>query len=161
MNIFDFAMEKEKYSEDYYRRLAEKTANIALRNIFTMLADEEATHYKIVSNMKKNVKPHIADTSVLSDAKEIFADMRDAAEKFDFNISQLELYKKAKDIEEQTREFYLEKKEQVDDTDQKEIFQKLADQEQKHFILLQNIVDFVAKPQTWLENAEWHHLDEY
>jgi len=161
MNIFDFAMEKEKYSEDYYRRLAEKTGSIGLRNIFTMLVDEEAKHYAIVSNMKKNVISQVADTSVLSDAKEIFADMRDTAENFDFNISQLELYKKAKDIEKQSRQFYLEKKEQVDDISQKKIFQKLADQEHKHFILLENIVDFLSRPQTWLENAEWYHLDEY
>lgn len=161
MNIFDFAMEKEKFSEDYYRKLAEKTDSIGLRNIFTMLADEEAKHYKIVSNMKKNINSQVADTSVLPDAKEIFANMRDTAEKFDFNISQLELYKKAKDIEKQSREFYLEKKQQVNDVAQKEIFQKLANHEHKHFILLENILDFLSTPQTWLENAEWHHLDEY
>jgi rubrerythrin len=161
MNIFDFAMEKEKFSENYYRQLAEKTNSIGLQNILTMLADEEAVHYKIVSNMKKNITPHLADTSVLSDAKEIFADMRNSAEKFDFNINQLELYKKAKDIEKQSREFYLEKKEQLGSADQKEIFQKLANHEQKHFILLENILDFLSAPQAWLENAEWYHLDEY
>jgi len=161
MNIFDFAMEKEKYSEDYYRRLAGKIENIGLKNIFTMLADEEAKHYTIVANMKENINPELAKTTILSDAKEIFVKMRDVAEKFDFNISQVELYNKAKDIEVQSRKFYLEKKEQVENASQKEIFQKLADQEQKHFVLLENIVDFVSRPQTWLENAEWHHLDEY
>lgn len=161
MNIFDFAMEKEKYSEDYYHQLAGKTENIGLRNIFTMLADEEAKHYRVVSKMKENVNPELAKTTILSEAKEIFVKMRDVAEKFDFNISQVELYNKAKDIEVQARKFYLEKKEQVENASQKKIFQKLADQEQKHFVLLENIIDFVSSPQTWLENAEWHHLDEY
>ncbi|MHC4157814.1 MAG: ferritin-like domain-containing protein [Planctomycetota bacterium] len=161
MNIFDFAMEKERYSEDYYRQLAGKAENIGLKDILTMLADEEAKHYTIVANMKENVNPEVAETTALSHAKEIFAKMRDAAEKFDFNITQLELYNKAKDIEVQARKFYLEKKEQIENASQKEIFQKLAEQEQKHFILLENIIDFVSSPQTWLENAEWHHLDEY
>ena len=31
MDIFEFAMEKEKFSEDYYRRLAEKTNQSGLR----------------------------------------------------------------------------------------------------------------------------------
>jgi rubrerythrin len=43
----------------------------------------------------------------------------------------------------------------------KEIFLKLADEEKKHYFLLENIIDFVSRPQKWLENAEFYHLDEY
>jgi len=160
MNIFEFAMEKEKYSEDYYRRLADKTNNKGLETIFNMLADEEAKHYKIVSDMKEDVAPDLADTTVLSDAKDVFTKMRKSAQKFSFDISQTELYKKAQDIEKQSRNFYLEKAKEAEET-QKEIFLRLAEEEKKHYFLLENIIDFVSRPQTWLENAEWHHLDEY
>lgn len=160
MNIFEFAMEKEKYSEDYYRRLADKTSNKGLETIFNMLADEEAKHYKIVSDMKEDVAPDLANTTVLSDAKDVFTKMRESAQKFSFDISQTELYKKAQDIEKQSRNFYLEKAKEAEGT-QKEIFLRLAEEEKKHYFLLENIIDFVSRPQTWLENAEWHHLDEY
>ena len=160
MNIFEFAMEKEKYSEDYYRRLADKTNNKGLETIFNMLADEEAKHYKIVSDMKEDVAPDLADTTVLSDAKDVFVKMRESAQKFSFDISQTELYKKAQDIEKQSQNFYLEKAKEAEET-QKEIFLSLAEEEKKHYFLLENIINFVSKPQTWLENAEWHHLDEY
>lgn len=160
MNIFEFAMKKEKYSEDYYRRLADKTNNKGLETIFNMLADEEAKHYKIVSDMKEDAAPDLADTTVLSDAKDVFAKMRESAQKFSFDISQTELYKKAQDIEKQSQNFYLEKAKEAEGT-QKEIFLSLAEEEKKHYFLLENIIDFVSRPQTWLENAEWHHLDEY
>ena len=160
MNIFEFAMEKEKYSEDYYRRLADKTNNKGLETIFNMLADEEAKHYKIVSDMKEYVAPDLADTTVLSDVKDVFTKMRESAQKFSFDISQTELYKKAQDIEKQSQNFYLEKAKEAEET-QKEIFLRLAEEEKKHYFLLENIIDFVSRPQTWLENAEWHHLDEY
>jgi rubrerythrin len=160
MNIFDFAMEKEKYSEDYYRQLAGKSNNKSLETVFNMLADEEAKHYKIVSDMKEDIAPKPAETSVLSDAKDIFAKMRESAQSFNFNISQTELYRKALKIEKQSRDFYLEKADEVEKT-QKEIFLKLADQEKKHYFLLENIIDFVSRPETWLENAEFYHLDEY
>ncbi len=160
MNIFEFAMEKEKYSEDYYRRLAKRTNNKGLETIFNMLADEEAKHYKIVSDMKEDVAPDLADTTVLSDAKNVFTKMRKSAQKFSFDISQTELYKKAQDIEKQSQNFYLEKAKEAEET-QKEIFLSLAEEEKKHYFLLENIIDFVSRPQTWLENAEWHHLDEY
>jgi len=160
MNIFEFAMEKEKYSEDYYRRLADKTNNKGLETIFNMLADEEAKHYKIVSDMKEDVAPDLADTTVLSDAKDVFTKMRESAQKFSFDISQTELYKKAQDIEKQSQNFYLEKAKEAEGT-QKEIFLSLAEEEKKHYFLLGNIIDFISRPETWLENAEWHHLDEY
>jgi rubrerythrin len=160
MNIFDFAMEKEKFSEDYYRQLAAKSGDKGLATIFNMLADEEARHKKIVSDMKKDIAPDLAETKVLSDAKNVFTKMRESAQGFDFNISEIELYKKALKIEQQSRDFYLEKADEVAEA-QKEIFLELADEEKKHYFLLENIIDFVSRPEKWLENAEFYHLEEY
>jgi rubrerythrin len=125
-----------------------------------MLADEEARHKKIVSDMKKDIAPDLAETKVLSDAKNVFAKMRESAQSFNFNISEIELYKKAQDIERQSRDFYLEKADEVAET-QREIFLELADGEKKHYFLLENIIDFVSRPERWLENAEFYHLEEY
>jgi rubrerythrin len=160
MNIFDFAMEKEKYSEDYYRQSAVKSNNKGLETVFNMLADEEARHKKIVSDMKEDIAPDLAETTVLSDAKNVFEQMRESAQSFNFNISQTELYRKALKIEQQSRDFYLGKANELENA-HKEIFLKLADEEKKHFFLLENIIEFVSKPDTWLENAEFYHLDEY
>jgi len=44
MDIFEFAMEKEKLARDYYRELAERAPNTGLQSILKMLADEEAKH---------------------------------------------------------------------------------------------------------------------
>jgi len=160
MNIFEFAMEKEKYSEDYYRQLAAKSNDKGLGTIFNMLADEEAKHYKIVSDMKKDIIPDLAETTVLSDAKDVFEKMQESAQSFNFNVSEIELYKKALKFEKQSRDFYLEKANEVAEA-QKEIFLELADEEKKHFFLLENIIDFVLSPKAWLENAEFYHLEEY
>jgi len=160
MNIFEFAMEKEKYSEDYYRQLADKSNNKGLKAIFNMLADEEVKHYKIVSDMKEDVAPDLAETTVLSDAKDVFAKMRESVQSFNFDVSQTNLYRKAREIEKQSRDFYLKKTNEVKEG-QKEIFLKLADEEKKHYFLIDNIIDFVSRPETWLENAEFYHLEEY
>jgi hypothetical protein len=53
---------------------------------------------------------------VLKNAKEIFESMKQSAENFDFKISELEMYQKARDIERESREFYLKKAEEVGDT---------------------------------------------
>jgi rubrerythrin len=161
MDIFEFAMQKERLSEDYYRRLATQTDNAGLRSIFSMLADEEAHHYRVVEQMKTKIPDKVCKTDVLSDAKEVFARMREDTRKFDFDAGQIEIYKKAQDIEEENRKFYLQKADEVEDPCQKGIFRKLAEEEKKHYFLLDNIIQFVSRPETWLENAEFYHLEEY
>ncbi len=161
MDIFEFAMDMEKTSEDYYRRLSRKTANKGLSNILTLLANEENKHFKIVQQMKQQTVPAIAETDVLGNAKLIFKKMKESAESFSVEVTELELYEKARDIERKSRQFYLEKANEVTDASHREIFKKLAAEEQKHLALLQGICDFVTKPRWFLENAEIYRFDDY
>jgi len=40
-------------------------------------------------------------------------------------------------------------------------FKEIADEEKRHYFLLENIIQFVSRPKTWLEDAEFNHLEEY
>lgn len=161
MDIFKFAMEKEKFSEDYYRQLSKKTNNKGLSNILTMLAEEERKHFNLIQQMQQQAPQTKTDTDILGNARQIFEKMRQSAENFSFDVTELELYEKARDIEKESRRFYLEKSNEVTNASQKEIFKRLADEEQKHLALVQRICDFVAKPQWFLENAEMYRFDDY
>lgn len=161
MDIFEFAMEKEKYAEQYYRQLAERVDHAGLESILIMLADEEAQHFQTVQQMKANTPPTIADASVLQNAKAVFEKIKKAADTFSFDLSEVDLYQKACDIEAESKKYYLQKAQEVGDASQKELFQKLAEEENKHLVLVQGLCDFVAKPETYLENAEFNHFDDY
>jgi len=160
MNIFEYAMQMEKDGENYYRQLVQQTANKGLRTILTMLADEEVKHYNAIERMQ-TAEPQMAETKILTDAKNVFVQIKESNEKFGFDIGQTELYRKAQDIEKKSRDFYLEKANETEKKYQKRIFQKLAEEEKKHYFLLENIIQFVSRPETWLENAEFFHLEEY
>ncbi len=160
MNIFEYAMQMEKDGEGYYRQLAQQNANKGMRTILTMLADEEVKHYNAVEKMQTE-QPPITETKILTDAKNVFVQIKESGESFDFDIEQTELYKRAQDIEKKSRDFYSEKANEVEEKYQKEVFLRLADEEKKHYFLLENIVEFVSRPETWLENAEFYHLEEY
>ena len=159
-NIFEYAMQMEKDGENYYRQVAQQTANKGLKTILTMLADEETKHYNVIERMKTK-EPQMADTTILTDVKNVFVKIKESNEKFAFDIKQTELYKRAQDIEKKSRDFYLEKVNEVEEKYQKELFLRLADEEKKHYFLLENIIEFVSRPETWLENAEFYHLEEY
>jgi rubrerythrin len=154
-------MEKEQFAEQYYRKLSESAPHKGLVSILTMLADEEHAHYEVVTKMKQGVPAEIADTILLTNAKTIFAKMRQSREKFKFGDMQIDLYKKAREIEQDSRAFYRQKAAEAQDPRQKAIFNTLAEEENKHYFLLDNIIEFVTRPKTWLENAEFHHLEQY
>jgi hypothetical protein len=145
---------------NYYRQLAQQTANKGLKTILTMLADEEVKHYYTIEAMK-TTKHRMAETTILTEAKNIFVQIKESDEKFDFDIKQSELYRKAQDIEQKSMDFYLGKANEVGGQYQKEIFLRLAEEEKKHYFLLENIIEFVSRPEQWLENAEFFHLEEY
>ena len=161
MDIFEFAMNKEKSSEDYYRQLAARSPTIGLKNILTMLADEETRHYRSIQRMRAESVVKVTDTPVLANASAEFQKMKDSAERFNFHIDEVRMYRKACDIEKQSRQYYLQKAQEVENPQHKSIFLELAEEENKHLFVVQAICDFVARPETFLENAEMYHFDDY
>jgi rubrerythrin len=169
MDIYTFAMQMEKDGEEYYRELGMKCKNEGLNKIFTMLADEEVKHFQAVRQLReKSILPDVIDSEVLADAQNIFEEMRAGKLTFEQGYyvdttEETNAYRKARDIEEKSRKFYLEKAEEEVDQQSKLILRMLAREEDKHYRIMDNIVEFVSKPEpgNWLENAEWHHLDKY
>ena len=160
MDIYDYAMQMEKDGEDLYRDLASKTVNPGLKTILIMLADAEVRHFKLFQNMKNNNKVVTADISILNDVKNVFVKMKEKKSS-GVDVSQIELYRKAQGIEKMTQDFYEEKAGEVKDESQARIFLKIANEEKRHYLILESIIDFVNRPASWLENPEWYHMEEY
>jgi rubrerythrin len=161
MDIYDFAMKMEKDGEAYYRGLAEKTENAGLRNILDMLADAEMRHYHLFRGMRENSPVEASDSPILEGVKNVFVALKEQEGAAGVDSSEADLYRKAQGIEEESRDFYRSKAEEIGDQAHREIFLKIAEEEQKHYLILENIIEFVSRPEQWLENAEWYHLDEF
>ena len=160
MDILEFALEKERLSREYYQQLAAKAGNAGLHNILEMLAEEESIHCHMIESMRSHIPANLTETDVLGEAKDIFNSIKESIDQFDFTVSEPELYRDARDKEQKSMEFYLQKAQEVDNKTHKEIFLKLAEEEQKHFIVIDNICEFVESPECYLENAEFVHTSE-
>ncbi len=153
-------MQMELDGRNFYLDLAKKTNNKGIKSILAMMAESEAKHYNIILSMQRNDKTQCsADTEVLTNVKNIFKKMKEEKD-IDFDVSQLEFYKKALEVETDSKKFYLERADEEKDPHRKEIFLALAQEEKNHCILLENMVNLVSQPDTWLENPEWYHIDE-
>jgi hypothetical protein len=99
MNVFDLAMEMEKDGEKYYRHLAEKTTNTGMKNILNLLAGDEAKHFQVLQKLKSSARTELLSTPILSKSKNIFQMLREEKNWTDLPTSQIDLYKKAREIE--------------------------------------------------------------
>jgi rubrerythrin len=160
MDIFEYAMKLEKDGENYYREIADNTDDEGLKSIMLMLADEEVKHYRAIQRMKDR-EYEMTETTILDDARNVFEKMEGGAAITENKEDQKEVYRKAQDIEKRSELFYEEKAEEADNQEQEKLLRRLAEEERKHYFLLDNIIEFVSKPENWLENAEWNHLEKY
>lgn len=160
MDIFKFALQMEKDGAEFYRNMAKKTKNQSVGTVLLMLADEEDKHYRAIEAIQK-ADYDMTETEILDSARNIFQRVKDFGEEFSAEADQVKLYEQALDLEHKSEAFYLDRADQVKLPRQKELFKKLAAEEAKHVVLLENLAEFVVRPQQWLENAEFFHPEEY
>ena len=160
MDIFEFAMQMEKDGELYYREVADSVGDKGIKTIMIMLADEEVRHYQVLGEMKTR-SPKLEGTGILAKTRNIFAELRESGEKPDPNLGQVEMYRKAQQLEKKSQDFYEEKCKEVKLPEQKKLLNQIAEEERRHFFILENIIDFVSRPDSWLENAEFHKLEHF
>ncbi|HBF37587.1 MAG TPA: hypothetical protein DDW50_09730 [Firmicutes bacterium] len=160
MDALELAMKIEQDGENFYRGLAEKATNSGFREIFIQLADDEVKHYQSFKSMQQSPES-FKTTAILKYAGNIFKQMIARDDLKNLDASQLELYQKAMELERKSQAFYLAHAVGDEDKNQSQLFQKIAAEEEKHYFLLHNIYELVLRPQTWVENGEFVHLEEY
>ena len=160
MNVYEFAMQMEQDGQAFYLKMAAQTADPGTQRILTMLADDEAKHYEVVRQLQAQATvPEMASTDILARARNVFAQMQ--GQSLDLHGPQIEVYQQAQELERASQDFYRDKAQQAGDTSHKALLLKLADEEQRHDFLLDHMIEFVGRPQTWIEDAEFNHLEEY
>jgi rubrerythrin len=159
MNAYQYAMRIENEAERFYRDLADGISDNTIKNLFNMLADEEIKHFKVFEKMSQNAElPSIENMDISAKVREIFTDIKNCNRKYTFTDEQVAYYEKAAKIEDDAAKFYMEKAEEMTDLAQKEAFLEIAKEEKKHQELMQNLANFVAAPDSWLESAEFYSL---
>ncbi|MEC9490854.1 MAG: ferritin family protein [Halanaerobiales bacterium] len=164
MNIYEFAINFEAENRKFYEECAEESDNESLRGVFLELAEEEKKHENIVRQLMEEKKVDEVESGILPKAKDAFeAISKDVtgAEGSIFTQQQVDVYTKAKQMEVDSFKFYTEKAAETDLPAVEKTFKRLAEEEKKHERIIDNIIEMVNRPNTWLEDAEWYHLEDY
>jgi rubrerythrin len=166
MEIFAYTIALKKEKEAFYRQLSHDAPYEGVRELFGLLADEEARHREAIEEMENSVNIKFEASTIKEDAKHAFEKIQDQLNKEHreappFEHKTLKLYDKALEYEKRAEALFLQKSKEATDSCQREMFRNIATDEREHKAVIQALIDFVGKPERWLENAEWYHLEDY
>ena len=154
----------EQDGKEYYLAEAARTDVPELKKILEQLADDEQKHYNIFKAMKegKIVKYDEAkQTTILNSVRNVFEVLKGQNKQFAFSPDVKGVWEEAQKVEKKSEDFYREKAGEVTDDAHRTILNRIADEERKHWVTIENVIRFIDRPSTWLENAEWNHIEEY
>lgn len=155
MNIYEYAMKVEKDGELYYRNLAEKSSDVGLKKIFTLLANQEVKHYNVLKKMSGQDEFCVSDYETFDDEKTIYETLEENKGRLQFPIEEVQYYEEAISHEEDMSNYYLEKAAQSNNDAEKHILTQIAHEEAKHKIILQDILDYIQEGDNLVGSAEF------
>jgi rubrerythrin len=139
------AAEAEKQAVEFYRGAAGKASKDALRQLFNGLADLEQFHYdkviELTLSLQKQGKFLFYEGCTLSIAAQSEIDFaKEAGETLEAaKLSLMDVLTAAQNVEVGVSKRYTELAKQTDDPDGKDMFLKLAREEQRHLRLLTDV----------------------
>nr|MBN2277741.1 ferritin family protein [candidate division Zixibacteria bacterium] len=166
MDVFKYAMQMELDGKAYYEKMAAQAENELVKNILTDLAKDEQKHYNIFKRFSEGDFSEVEEfrggsTRVLTNAKNIFQKLSSSGQTFDFGKDLRKTWLQAQEIEKKSEDFYREKATAEKNAQVKKTLGIIADEEHKHWVLIENVLHFLDRPKQWLEDAEWNNMESY
>ena len=174
MDIFEFAMDREKHAEINYLKLAASSSSSSLKSIFERLSYDEKKHLEIIRKMKedyliaekkkgtnaKRIEISMEATEIIAQAKKIFSKIKIPRSEAGFDLTELDAYRVAQEAEVMSKKFYTERANESNDKNLEAIWRQLAAEEEKHWQVLQGVIEFIQAPQQYLSDAEFNNIGE-
>ena len=160
--IYEIAVNMEKEGKEYYERLASQTQINELQGVFLFMAKQEEKHRKLFESLAKgeSIEPLTAQ-SAAAEAKAAFGRMAPGFSAPADMHTATDAYKIAKTMETQAVEYYTELLTKAQTTAEKEALEVVIKEEKQHEKIVASFLEFVNRPNEWLENAEFNHLESY
>ncbi len=153
------ALEMEKKGYDLYTKAAKKTSNLLGRSTLEAIAKKELDHMKAIEEFAcKNIKGAISAINPLSKkdyVKPIMAKLAKTLDKEITSDADLEkAYKAALELETNSYNFYKGLRDGSSDAKVKQFFEFLMGEENTHYELLEETLEYLNKPGNWYREQE-------
>ena len=162
VKALEYAAGKELETEDYYRRLLNKVHHPGVISVLKSMVEDEKKHYTIVMKLLKETSegktPSVeiiqSDAAKLRLERSFSQSALSDPESFREDASVRDILKKGLEIEKESFNNYSRASEESEDEELKAVYRFLAGEENKHYILVDNLLSFIDVPGRWLYNEE-------
>ncbi|MEW6412365.1 MAG: ferritin family protein [Candidatus Zixiibacteriota bacterium] len=163
MNMFEFAMQMELDGKAFYLKHAGEQKNADLRQVLTMLAEEEQKHYNIFKKLNEGAGPSALTTgqshsATLTKAKNIFVELSNNTKHPSFTDNEKSIWLEALKLEEKSEKFYREKAEEEPDPARKNLLNLIANEERNHIYMIDSVLTYMKFPDTFSDTAKFKNF---
>ena len=161
MELLELALSMELDLEKFYKEQADLNKENSLNAVFTMLAKEERNHANILITKADKLALPLEDSNILLDVQSIFKNIDDFTSDTQDLPNQLDTYRMALEKEQESLKFYQDLYADASEEQSKIVFQYLIKQEEKHCVILDELVKLVSRADEWVESAEFGVREDY
>lgn len=161
MKSLEFAIKMELDGEKYYLEQAELRKGTVLEQVFTMLAEDEREHARLLELHAEKHEYEFTEGRVYSAFRSIFENASEFRLDEKEIPSQLDVYQHAIGFEDDAIKLYQELLAEAETEADKKLFKFLVEEEQRHKQVFQDIVEHLRKADQWVESAEFGLQEDY
>lgn len=162
MNVFEYAKKMELSGINFYLGEWERTTQPGFKRILQTMIDEERKHYIFFDTLQEKSESGKLYPFPEDEVKNVFQNMIQNKEGFDFSAEQVETYRKALEIEKISENFYRDEAKKTANEELKAQLIMVAEEEAKHVMLMDYLVEYINRPNDWVEHAMFsEHPVEY
>ena len=161
MDVLGYALQMELDGEEFFRENAQNLKDKNAAFIIRRLAEEERKHYQIIKDFQED-RQTPGDSGFAGEIKNLFQQMKERGESFGgADDRTLDVLASALRVEDDAAKFYAGGLGKATDSRVKAILSFLKKEEDRHYAVIANLIEFFERPQSWNEQAEFNFLDEY
>lgn len=160
MNVFDYAMKMEQDGKAFYEKLAAETSVPALKSVFSSMAADEQKHFETFQSLKAGTAGTMADSRVLETTRNVFEQLSQDKSLAATMRKTLDGYEAARKVEADSVRFYEEIAAKETNPGNVHLIMTIANEEKKHYNILDNLCDFTLAPQNYLAWGEFSNLKD-
>lgn len=148
VEALEFAMQMELEGKEFYLKAAEAANNLQVKEVFQALAADEQRHYQVVKGMLESGNYQYDGSGATKDLKVVFVDELQLKQ-LKQDASEVEAYQLAIDFEIKSVELYQELATKARSNKEKEVFLKLAKEEEGHRLILWKLLELMRRSEEW------------
>jgi erythrin-vacuolar iron transport family protein len=148
------AHEFEKKGYVLYSSVARRTENPLIKEIFEYLANQEEKHIAEIEHYLKKNKFELLGDSAKKTEEFFSTTVKAFKKKLDLCKADMDAYEHGMQLEKDAHKFYKSKISETKNEEVKKFLKFLVEQENAHYILIQNAYEFTKDPKHFFAQSE-------